>query len=255
MSMNDQEFPMSPELKTVRNFVNEDLRNAEVFFKHGIDFCCGANQSVQDACTQKGIEVVTVLNQLKQVQQTKLHSKSINFSDWDAEFMCSYIIHVHHQYLEKGLPLAVDLLKKFTVGHKSKFTYLPDLVILSERLQEELTLYLNEEQTFIFPYITKLARTWRRGEAYGPLLVRALKQPLSKFMDTQSALISKTLREIQHLCKDYEYASNACITHKVAFSKLKEVDLDIRQFFFLENDILFPRAIELEQLLLASGKL
>ena len=57
---------------------------------------------------------------------------------------------------------------------------------------------------------------------------------------------------LRDLTDNYTPPANACVSHKVSFLKLKELDEDLAQHFFLENEILFAKTIQMEKELLAS---
>jgi regulator of cell morphogenesis and NO signaling len=59
--------------------------------------------------------------------------------------------------------------------------------------------------------------------------------------------IEKYLLTLRGLTNNYEPSPRACITHKVALAKLKELDADLVQHIYLENEILFPKAIAIEK--------
>ncbi len=80
---------------TVGELVAEDYRKAEVFNKFGIDFCCGGNKLLEEACSNKNIEskdVIKALNQLNDVQ----NNSDMNFNRWDPDKLADYIVDKLH---------------------------------------------------------------------------------------------------------------------------------------------------------------
>jgi regulator of cell morphogenesis and NO signaling len=110
--------------------------------------------------------------------------------------------------------------------------------------------HLLQEEEIIFPYITQIAHAYHNKESYAGLLVRTLRKPVEKIMHHEHELVSKSLAEMRRLTNEYILPVGACVQHKVTFSKLLEIDNDLLQHMHLENDILFPRAIAMEQELL-----
>jgi regulator of cell morphogenesis and NO signaling len=80
--------------------------------------------------------------------------------------------------------------------------------------------------------------------------VRTLRKPVEKMMKDHQQQIATYLHKTRSLTNNYTPGSRACLTHKVAFFKLKELDDDLVQHIHLENNILFPKAIAMEKELL-----
>jgi regulator of cell morphogenesis and NO signaling len=102
----------------------------------------------------------------------------------------------------------------------------------------------------IFPYIKQIYHAWRHRESYASLLVRTLRKPVEEVMQSEHETVGKQLNRMREITNHYSPPANACLTHKVTFSKLQELDNDLVQHIHLENNILFPKAIALEKELL-----
>jgi regulator of cell morphogenesis and NO signaling len=106
------------------------------------------------------------------------------------------------------------------------------------------------EEEILFPYIRQIAHAYKSRESYAGLLVRTLRKPVENVMQHEHETISKILNRIRLLTDNYQSPPNACVSHGVTFSLLKELDNDLVQHVYLENQILFPRAIAMEKELL-----
>jgi regulator of cell morphogenesis and NO signaling len=239
-----------PESKTVSAFVRDDYRNAEIFHRYGIDFCCGANRPLAEVCREKSLEVSEILGELDSIASGTIHAKAVDFGSWELGFLTRYIINVHHRYIQKALPVAIKFLEKFTRGHEKKYPYLPELVSIAKKLQMELDIHQQEEEAVIFPYILQIEHAAKNRESYAPLLVRTLKKPVENLMHSEHQALNFHLNTMRRLTNDYSFPENTCVTHKLAFQKLQEVDRDLTQHIFLETKILFPKAIQIEKQLL-----
>src|SRR5687768_14533322 len=235
----------------VTDIVIQDYRTSGVFRKYGIDYCCGGKLPLQMVCETRGLDTELIKKELKEALRTIQVSSSTNFSNWSVDFLVDYIINVHHTYLINNFPDIVDTVERFVEGHKSKYPYLTDLKESLVTLRDELLPHLEKEEKIIFPYIKQIAHAYERHEPYAALLVRTLRKPVENMMDHVYEQIVKSLHQVRHLTNNYTPASNACISHKVAFFKLKELDNDLVQHIHLERNILFPRAIAMEKEMLA----
>ena len=234
----------------VTDIVMQDYRTADVFRKHNISYCCGGKVALHTACEIHKIDIETIKKDLNDATRVIHVSSSINFNNWSIDFLVDYIINVHHSYLVINFPEIKDTLKRFAEGHQSKYPYLGELMESFDYLSGELLPHLAQEEKVIFPYIKQIAHAHERSESYAGLLVRTLRKPIKEMISQEHHFVGKYLRHFRELTNDYTAPANACITHKVALSKLKELDTDLVQHIHLENEILFPRAIKIEKELL-----
>jgi len=235
---------------SVSEIVNADYRTAEVFRKYGIEFCCGGKWPLRTVCELKNLDINIVNRELEGSTRTISLPSSLDFEEWSINFLTDYIINVHHGYLKKSLPSVKDQLARFVEDHQHKFPYLRDLLKIFTELSNEVLPHLQQEETIIFPYIRQISRAYYNRESYAALLVRTLRKPVENVMVHEDESLNKFLLQIRQLTGHYTLPENACISHKVILLKLLELDNDLVQHLYLENDILFPRAITMEKELL-----
>ena len=239
----------------VRDIVNNDYRTADVFRRYGIDFCCGGKWPLKAVCESRNLDAAAVQTELEAATRTIHVSNDLNFDKWDIDFLTDYIINVHHQYLRKALPEANDYLKNFAKGHQNKFPFLVDVFKIFDNLSNEMHPHLREEEEIIFPYIRQIAHAYQSKESYAALLVRTLRKPVENVMQHEHESVNRSIRQLRQLTDDYTLPEGACVSHKVTYLKLLEIDNDLVQHMHLENDILFPKAISLEKELLERREL
>ena len=202
------------------------------------------------ACAGKGLDTDAVLEELR---KTILQSPSVavvEFNDWDTDFLIDYILNIHHRYLKKALPCIKEYVSLFLEDHKKEFPELLELETIFKRMMKEVPPHMQQEEEIIFPYIKQIYRAYRNRESYASLLIWTLRKPLEEMMLKEHEITSKRLLRMRELTKDYTPPEKACIKHRVLFAKLKELDLDLVQHLHLENDFLFPKALDMEKELL-----
>jgi regulator of cell morphogenesis and NO signaling len=234
---------------TVSEIVRSDYRTAEVFKQYGINYCCGGQVSLAEACMIKGIDYKTVEERLCNATRNIYVNNALQFYNWKTDFLIDYIINVHHAYLEATIPALKSVMLSFIDGHKKKFPELDKILIAFTGLTSILLLQNKHEEEVTFPYIKQLDNTHRRKEVYGNLFVRTLRKPLGNF-EKENNTIRKLLEELQLVANGYQFPSNACTNHQVIYHRLKEFHGDLVQHKHLENNILYPKAIALEKDLL-----
>ena len=235
--------------RSVADIVKSDYRTAAIFKQHGINYCCGGQVSLVEACAIKGIDYEILEERLSNATRNIYINNALQFSNWKIDFLIDYIINVHHAYLGDTIPALKSAMFSFIEGHKKKFPELEKMLIVFTELTTILLLQNKHEEEIIFPYIKQLESTYRRKEVYGNLFVRTLRKPLSN-LEKENDTIRKLLAEMELLANGYIFPSNACTTHQVIYHRLKEFHGDLVQHKHLENNILFPKAIGLEKELL-----
>ena len=234
----------------VTDIVLQDYRSSGVFRKYGIDYCCGGKVPLHTACEIRGLDLTTIKNELNDVVRVIQISSSVNFNDWDTDFLIDYIINVHHSSLVKNFPDIIETLHRFVSGHQSKYPHLRQLLEFVCQLRDKLLPHMEQEEQIIFPYIKQIAHAYKNNESYAALLVRTLRKPVENIMNHEHEYTKKYLYQIRELTSHYTPPANACISHKVSLLKLEELDNELMQHLFLENEVLFPKALQMERELL-----
>jgi regulator of cell morphogenesis and NO signaling len=235
----------------VTAIVAHDYRTSSVFRKYGIDYCCAGKLSLQAACEIRRLDIGLVKKELIESVRKIEVSNSIDFKRWDIDFLADYIINVHHSYLNNSFPEIGDTLERLVASHKSMVPHFEDLLECFSTLRDDLLPHLDEEEKIIFPYIRQVAHAYENHEPYAALLVRTLRKPIENMIKHQHEQIAKHIHRLRELTNNYTPALKACITQKVSFAKLKELDNDLMQHIHLESNILFPKAVAMENEMLA----
>lgn len=234
----------------VTDIVTHDYRTAEIFRKYDIDFCCGGKWPLDTVCQNKNLITETIVEELQKIVRQSASNAAIDFDSWNIDFLTDYILNVHHSYLKKALLETKELVNKFLDGHREKFAALEDIEVIMNRFMKEIPPHMKQEEEIFFPYIKQIYHAHKNRESYAKLLIRTLRKPLEEVMQKEHETTRANLNKLRAITNNYKCPGNACITHKITFAKLKELDKDLVQHIHLESDILFPKAIEMEQELL-----
>jgi regulator of cell morphogenesis and NO signaling len=235
---------------TITEIVKADYRTADVFRKHGIEFCCGGRRPLEQVCEEQGVDTEKLQQELEQATKKVYLPNNLNFNDWSIEFLVDYIINIHHEYLKKSVHPAQEYLARFSDGHSKKFPYVIELAATFDNLVKEILPEIAEEEDIIFPYIRQVSHAYNSKAPYAGLLVRTLRKPVKNITQSKHQSVYMSLLRMRELSDHYTPPENACPNHKVTFQKLKEIDDDLIQHLYLENSVLFPKAVSLEKELL-----
>ncbi len=230
--------------KSIGSFVAEDYRTASVFQKHKIDFCCKGGKTIEEVCENKNIPVDQLLNELKNTLKIK-DNLSIDFKTWPLDLLIDYIIKKHHSYIKQTAPVLIQYLDKLCKVHGPNH---PELFKIGEEFTssaEELMMHMKKEEQILFPFILKIVAARKTNTELAQAGFGTVMNPI-KMMMHEHEIEGDRFVKITELSDNYTPPVDACTTYKVAFSLLKEFENDLHLHIHLENNILFPKAIEME---------
>jgi len=234
--------------KTVGEIVKDDFRAADIFTGYGIDFCCGGKISVADACVEAKADESAVFGALENLKH-QAGAATYDFDSWKLDFLSDYIINTHHQYVKRSIPQILPLAEKVAEVHGANHPETVKINDLFQNLAEELTSHLHKEEMILFPYIKKLVAAEAAGGCDDGACFGTIASPIS-VMEAEHENAGAILKQMEILSSGYTTPEDACNTFRVLYGKLKEFEADLHVHIHLENNILFPKSIELEQALL-----
>jgi regulator of cell morphogenesis and NO signaling len=235
--------------RTVNEIVKTDYRTADVFKKWQINFCCGGEVNLKSLCESRLIDFNVVIKELEKATRDITISSQLDIQEWKIDFLIDFIRNVHHEYIYMVIPPLKISLAAFALTHIQKFPELAFITELIDKLSEILMKHVRNEDEIIFPYIKQMYTAYKRNEVYGNLFVRTLRKPLH-IVEKEQLEIDEKLDELKRITKDFTPPLKVCSSYLVLISKLEELYKNLTQQQFLERNILFPKAIEIEQKLL-----
>lgn len=110
---------------------------------------------------------------------------------------------------------------------------------------EDMLNHMHKEEQVLFPYINGLERTSTEGELPPPTPFGSVTRPVECMMrDHEKA--GKEMQQLRDLSAGYTLPEGACLSYRALYDGLREFEQDLHRHVYLENNILFPRAVELE---------
>lgn len=235
---------MKLEERTVASFVTENYKTADIFKKYHIDFCCGGGVSLNNICETKQLDLNKIVNELENIMKID-QVDTVDYDSWELDKLANHILDKHHTYIREASPTLNPYLLKLRKVHGENH---PELIKIQElffKLSSDLDNHLLKEENILFPYILKLYKASlekdsNKGEFFG-----TIKNPIT-CMKSEHDTAGDEIKEIRFLTNNYTVPADGCNTYRVAFKKLEEFEADLFTHIHLENNILFPKAIELE---------
>ena len=236
---------MTVATKTVRDIALENPATIRVFEAFGIDYCCGGKKPLTEACTAKNLSVDEVLEALESTGPAEREIE--NWSAQPLGVLAAHIVNTHHAYVRRELPRLTELAEKVVRRHGDTKPELPAIQLKLNELGEELLQHCAKEELVLFPYITKFERAIadRTPKPHG--CFGSVTNPIAMMTqehDSAGALVA----QMRELSSDFTPPVGACPTFHAFYLGLHEFEQDLHQHIHLENNILFPRAIDMERL-------
>ena len=228
--------------RTIGEIVANDYRTAAVFEKYGIDFCCKGNRSLQEACELKRISEEDVKNDLLGLYDSNAGCP-MDFRALPASMLADHIEEKHHRYVREKTPVLIRYLEKICSVHGEAHPELFQVLHLFNQASVELAAHMQKEEIVLFPLIRKLDM---HEVQMKPMSVKGPIQMMHHEHDVEG----DRFRMIEELTNHYLAPEGACNTFKVTYAMLKEFENDLHLHIHLENNLLFPKAIEMEESLM-----
>ncbi|MBZ5663234.1 MAG: iron-sulfur cluster repair di-iron protein [Acidobacteriia bacterium] len=232
--------------KTVRELALEFPSATRVFEKLGIDYCCGGSKSLEDACRKANFPMDQVLDSLEMAEQaSRVDQKE---RDWQVEPLADVIAHInrtHHKYTREEIARLRPLLDKVYSVHSKNHPELQQVRASFQGVAQELTTHMMKEEMVLFPYIVRMEESVIQREPVVPPPFGSVQNPVSMMMHEHDSA-GEALRAMRQASAGYAPPGDACISYQTLYKALADFEADLHQHILLENNILFPRAIEME---------
>ena len=234
----------------VGDVVKNNFKTAPLFQANNIDYCCGGAKTISEACAEAGVDSDHLLVQLEDIaDQTDPDTQYINSLSLDE--LSDYIVKRHHTYVRSSIPFLRRSLDKLCEVHGENHPELFEIRTLFNESSGNLTMHMQKEEIMLFPYIRKLAGAKNGNAMVGKSAFGSISNPVKMMLEEHEAE-GQRFDKIAGLSKNYSIPEDACTTYRVTLSQLKEFENDLHRHIHLENNILFPKAIELESELAAN---
>lgn len=227
----------------VSDIVRKNFKTARIFEENNIDFCCGGNITLQEASER---------NNLKAQELIALIAPVIKTQDRDSKFienlpldqLCNYIEETHHAYINDNALFIQQKLEKLCDVHGDNHPELFEVKELFDGAVGNLTTHMQKEEMILFPHIRNIVKA-KNGQldevpGMGNILV-----PIS-VMKEEHEIEGERFRKLVEITDHYTIPADGCNTYQITYKTLEDFDKDLHRHIHLENNILFPKAVELE---------
>jgi regulator of cell morphogenesis and NO signaling len=230
---------------TLADIVAADFRAAAVLDRFGLDFCCGGKRTLDEACAAKKLDAGAVAAALGALDPTSGGGAAAPDVNWRPDALARHIVERHHGYVRAQTPVIAARLAKLVSVHGERHKELAAVAAHFAEVAAELQTHMIKEEQILFPYIAALAAAADGGSAPPPNPFGTVRNPI-RMMEMEHQSAGGELATIRELTGDYTVPEDGCATYRVCYAELADFDRDLRRHIHLENNVLFPKAVQLE---------
>ena len=233
--------------KTVGELAAENPAAMRVFEELGIDYCCGGGNTLEQACRAARLPLEQLRGSIEMALETGRAMAPDR--DWKIEPLADLISHIrntHHQYTRAALARLGPLFDEVCSVHGKNHPELVRMRVTFGGLAQELATHLMKEEMVLFPYVVRMEEAVLEKSTVLPAPFGSVRNPVAMMMHEHDGA-GQALREMRAASNGYIAPPDGCASYRTLYQALAEFETDLHQHIHLENNILFPRAIEMEQ--------
>lgn len=229
---------------TLAEIVKSDFRSARIFENYNLDFCCRGNRTIDEAAKEKGLDSEKILSEVSECCPDSNDAK--NTEQWNLDELVNHILDKHHTYVKQMLPVIHTHSRKVKEVHGGNHPEVIQIADIFEQIRNELEMHMLKEERMLFPAIIKLTECDKNNSAMEIPPFGSVSNPIS-VMEREHTEAGEELYKIREVSGNFTPPEDACSTYRVLYQELREFEEDLHRHIHLENNILFPGAITLEQ--------
>ncbi len=233
--------------QTVAEIVMDNPKSMSVFSKLGIDYCCGGKLSLEAACKKKQLNIADVEAALqKSAHESDVISPADESQTWPLDRLAAHIVSKHHSFVAEQTPEILRLLDKVSNRHGDVHPELHEINSIFKAVAGELAMHMKKEELMLFPAIMHLAAVERGDAIYRMPPFGSVAHPIV-MMEHEHENAGGGLDRVRSLTNNYVLPEGACMSYAHTYQLLDAFEQDLHLHVHLENNILFPKAVALEE--------
>lgn len=213
---------------------------ARIFESVGIDYCCGGKRSLADACAAKDLDPVTFVVLLKATAKLPAGAPAVDVNTMTLIALADHIEQTHHRYLQTELPVLVEKADRVAAKHGWRDPRLLPVAETMRALAADMFLHMVKEEQILFPLVRELERSGVVSGHCG-----SIANPIRQ-MEHEHDGAGAAVARLRELTDGFTPDADACNTHRAMLAGFAALEADLQQHVHKENNVLFPRALALE---------
>ncbi len=216
-----------------------------VFQLHGIDFCCGGRRPLAEACAEQGL----AFDALRAELQAAIEVAPRDEISWQAAPLSELVEHIvarYHVWLRRELPRLSTLMARVLAEHGTRHPQLPEVAETLRALQADLEPHMLKEERILFPFIVRLEAAVDLGDAPDESCFSSVANPI-RAMESEHEGVRALLLRLRADTQGFSVPADGCSSWRALYAGLAELEAELHEHIHMENNVLHPRALALEQ--------
>lgn len=236
---------MNIEEKTAGELVAGDYRIAAVLEHYQIDFCCHGKRKIKEIVSDKDLNLEELTAEIEKATEQGIADQN-DFRTWPLDLLSEYIIRTHHKYAEKQIEVIKPYLEKISQVHGKHHPELFEIKDIFNKVAGEIVMHQRKEELMILPFIKRMVKAKEDNKPFQHNPAKTVEDPLNMLREEHD-IQGDSFKNISRLTNHYQTPEDGCNTYKLTLNLIREFELDLHKHIHLENNILFPKALELEK--------
>lgn len=232
--------------KTIREIALEAPQTTRVFEEFKIDYCCGGNKLLAVACQDAGSDPQLVAERIEAALKDQNGQEEFHWvGKACASQLIDYIVTKHHLFTVQEIERLFPLMEKVWTRHGDHHPELLELRNVFTALTDSLVPHMRKEESVLFPYIQMLQSSRTDNVPANPPHFGTVENPI-RMMVADHEADGERLRKMREISRDYTLPDGACPSFTTLYAGLQDLETDLHRHIHLENNVLFPSAVDLE---------
>ena len=231
--------------------LNTDYASVLHFF--GIAFYQFPNERLETVCRMKNLDFNLVLNSLENASYQQGNDEKDTLRGLPIEVILSYLKKAHKSFIRHQLPFINDMVANIEPHFFDEPDIAQDLKFIFPLFAEDFIHHIYEEEKTHFAYIENLSRYLKENTSpyffYHELIRNSIEEILEHHKEEDDEMLG-----IRELTNNYSVKDTTGIYTKTVYLELKKFEDSLRRHAYIENEVLFPKAVKIEKRLSAKIK-
>lgn len=227
---------------SVDSVVSKSLKAARVLSKHGIDYCSDGGKSIKEACAEANI---TFRKLMRNIQRAEMYRNECiqDITTLSTDALTEYVERYYHTYTYENIAFIRASIARLVRRHGKENPELEAISALFEEMSANITIQMQHEEMIVFPYIREMVRNG--GRRRSPFH-KTVGSPIQEMIITHQKA-QPYLRRLAALTNHYAPPCECGNAYRITYDALRDFDRDLHQHVAVEDIVLFPKALELEE--------
>lgn len=225
---------------TVDQLVSESTEAARILSRHGIDFCSEGDRTLKEACSEAGVSLRKLLREISFSEESRKSDADVSTMSIDE--LTRYIETYHHHYTVENMTFIRSSLSRLVRLYGEEYPELLAIRNTFDELTGPLLVHMQHEEFIVFPYIRQLAK---KGRPVRSAMYRSANSPIPGML-TDHEKGAALLRKLDELTNHYQAPQIEGNAIQITYKAIRELEKDLQTHITIENEILFPKALEME---------